>query len=229
MLIVPLVQWLLLLPPAIEVWGKVIFLYLSVILFMGGSNWTGTPQGRYTLRCGYNPLGRYIPLVGTPPGRYTPPTVHAGIRSTSGRYASYWNAFLFTIVFNMMSVNISNGGHRCLCCEYILRTCTFLRIFLINGTKSCWSWQMAQSKREKKIRTSYVNISLHRHLYSVKQIGKKRKYYNWVFALINCMKWSYHAENEKLQSLLVCTKKVVHSTWCISASTLTMGNIWIRE
>ena len=26
---------------------------------------------------------------------YTPRAVHAGIRSTSGRYASYWNAYLF--------------------------------------------------------------------------------------------------------------------------------------
>ena len=61
------------------------------------------PLGRYT------PLGRYSPrqvppnrytLAGTPLGRYTPwagsppATVHAGIQSTSGRYASYWNAFL---------------------------------------------------------------------------------------------------------------------------------------
>ena len=47
------------------------------------------------------------PLWADPPGqtrlpsgadtpRQTPPhAVHAGIRSTSGRYASYWNAFLF--------------------------------------------------------------------------------------------------------------------------------------
>ena len=30
-------------PPANAVWGKVIFLYLSVILFTGGSTWAGTP------------------------------------------------------------------------------------------------------------------------------------------------------------------------------------------
>ena len=47
-------------------------------------------------------LGRYNPQAvqpppraGTPPGSYTPTTVHAGKRSTSGRYASHWNAFLF--------------------------------------------------------------------------------------------------------------------------------------
>ena len=48
------------LAPANEVWGKVIFLHLSVILFTG---W------EYVL-----PPDRYTPPVGThtPPGRYTP-------------------------------------------------------------------------------------------------------------------------------------------------------------
>ena len=43
-------------------------------------------------------VGRYAPQVGTPASRYSPhpqATVHAGIRSTNGRYASHWNAFLF--------------------------------------------------------------------------------------------------------------------------------------
>ena len=67
--------------------------------------WAGTPPlGRYTPRpqcmlgygqqpqTGTTPLSRY-----TPPGQVHPPaTVHAGIRSTSGRYASHWNAFLFS-------------------------------------------------------------------------------------------------------------------------------------
>ena len=48
------------LPPANEVWGKVIFLHLFVILFTGGSTWAGAPEQ-------------------VPPGRYTPPgAVHAG-------------------------------------------------------------------------------------------------------------------------------------------------------
>ena len=55
---------------------------LSVILFMGGGG--GVP-------------GQVPPL-----GRYTPRQVHlltvpAGIRSTGGRYASHWNAFLSII------------------------------------------------------------------------------------------------------------------------------------
>ena len=37
---------------------------------------------------GRPPPGRH------PPGQTPPYPVHAGIRSTSGRYASYWNAFL---------------------------------------------------------------------------------------------------------------------------------------
>ena len=55
---------------------------------------TGTPRQ-------VHPPGRYTPQAGTPPrqvhppGRYpSAPTVHAGIRSTSGPYASHWNAFL---------------------------------------------------------------------------------------------------------------------------------------
>ena len=66
------------LPPANELLGKVIFLHLSVILFTGGSTWAGTLQ------------------PGTPPGQVHPP---AGILSTSGLYASYWNAFLFDMFY----------------------------------------------------------------------------------------------------------------------------------
>ena len=114
------------LPPANGVWGKVIFFHLSAILFTEGEylgrypSQAGTPLGWYT------PLGRYTPrqvhprqvhsLAGTPPRRYTTPSryttphpagtpprgtppsaMYPGIRSTSGRYASYWNAFLLDI------------------------------------------------------------------------------------------------------------------------------------
>ena len=61
------------LPPANEVWGKVIFLHLSVILFHGGgeylgryTSWAGTPSQAGT------PPGQVHPLAGTPLGRYTP-------------------------------------------------------------------------------------------------------------------------------------------------------------
>ena len=75
----------LLLPPANEVWGKVIFLHLSVILFTVG----GVP-------------GQVPPS----PGRYTPGSSACWeIRATSGRYASYWNALLFYIYFWHMGCN----------------------------------------------------------------------------------------------------------------------------
>ena len=55
--------------------------------------WAHTlPPGRYTPGQ-VHPTGRYTPRAGTPPGQ----AVHAGIRSTSGRYASHWNAFLFKV------------------------------------------------------------------------------------------------------------------------------------
>ena len=103
---------------------KVMFLHLSdsllVILFTGGGvtasgpgegclpspladPWADTPSPRQTPP-GHS-LGRYPP----PPSRHppwadtsrpvhavihTPHPVHAGIRSTSRRYASYWNVYL---------------------------------------------------------------------------------------------------------------------------------------
>ena len=53
------------------------------------------------------PLGPDMPLgLSTPPGtKYNPPALstlseaaESGIRSTSGRYASYWNVFLLTYI-----------------------------------------------------------------------------------------------------------------------------------
>ena len=74
------VQICALLPPANEVWGKVIFLHLSVILFTGGE-YLGryTPQQVHPLgRCTLgqvHPLGRYTPQAGTPHWAGTPPWV----------------------------------------------------------------------------------------------------------------------------------------------------------
>ena len=87
--------------------GKVIFSQASVILFTGGgvcpacigadtpspcrhsprpdTPWEDTPQGRHV------PLGRHPPGQ-TRPGKHPPPYGHC-----SGRYASYWNAFLYFI------------------------------------------------------------------------------------------------------------------------------------
>ena len=79
-----------------EVWGKVIFLHLSFCSHGGG-----LPQGML----GYPPtppLGPDPPLRDhtpeqTPPGTRQPHNLQSAcweIRSTNGRYASYWNAFL---------------------------------------------------------------------------------------------------------------------------------------
>ena len=70
--------------------AKVMFLHLSVILFTGGGG------------------GRAASGVGL--GRPSPPIGYYGIRSTSGRYASYRNAFLFLkkgIVFVVESLKKS--------------------------------------------------------------------------------------------------------------------------
>ena len=84
-----------------------------------------TPPGRHlqedTPPWEDTPLGRHSPPGKHPPGQTPPGPVHAGIHTSpaqcmlgytppaqcllgydghcSGRYASYWNAFLFTIVF----------------------------------------------------------------------------------------------------------------------------------
>ena len=87
----------------------------STPLWASTPSWAGTPSGHvHPLPPGrYTPSpGRYTPLAGrpppavappgqvhpqgcTPPGQIHPPAiVHARIRSTKGRYASHWNAFL---------------------------------------------------------------------------------------------------------------------------------------
>ena len=77
-----------------EVLAKVMFLHLSVILLTGGEYLTRNP-----------PRTREVPprdQTHPPQTRQEPPppgTADSGIRSTFGRYASYWNAFLSTVTF----------------------------------------------------------------------------------------------------------------------------------
>ena len=69
---------------------------------LAGTPLASTPPGRYTSPAGTPPTQQVHPLAGTtshptgtPPGQVHPPAkVHAGIRSTSGRYVSHWYAFL---------------------------------------------------------------------------------------------------------------------------------------
>ena len=92
-----------------EVVAKVMFLHVSVILFTGG----GLQAGR-TPPTGRNPPGRENPpdqtdprdqgeppprAGRTPPDQADPPReADSRIRSTSGRYTSYWNAFLLVFL-----------------------------------------------------------------------------------------------------------------------------------
>ena len=126
-----------------EVVAKVIFLHLSVILFTGGvclsACWdttppeqtppppeqTNTPGSRHPLE--QNPPGADPPGADTPPQEQTPPRAdtppeqtppaYSSIRSTSGRYASYWNAFLFACncvwhrKYCSMSAKINKGSY----------------------------------------------------------------------------------------------------------------------
>ena len=65
---------------------------------------------------GPDPLGADTPPQTRPPGAdaplprsrhppdQTPPEADASIRSMSGRYASFWNAFLFSNVFPLLEI-----------------------------------------------------------------------------------------------------------------------------
>ena len=59
-----------------------------------------TPQQVHTSLGQVHPPGRYIPL-----GRYSP-HAHPHDSHCSGRYASYWNAFLFVILIETVMLRI---------------------------------------------------------------------------------------------------------------------------
>ena len=91
-------------PPANEVWDQVMFLHLSVIHSVHSGRLPHCMLG-YTLPRQTTPqadttLGRH-PQADThlgrhPPGQ-TPPSDAMDTVSTSGRCASYWNAYLFNL------------------------------------------------------------------------------------------------------------------------------------
>ena len=92
-------------------WAKVMFLQASVILSTGGgvaSVHAGMPAPP-TRQTPPGP-GRHTPWTRqTPPrpGRHPPREADASIRSMSGRYASYWNAFLFLDILSHALSSIS--------------------------------------------------------------------------------------------------------------------------
>ena len=117
-----MLEWLL--PPANEVWGKLIFWQacvipsvLSSVHGQEGGAVVGFPAGitgHMTGGRGGLPPGDgvYIQRGG---GWADPPlSEHWRIRSTNGRYASYWNAFLF--MNNLCDINVvritnNNSSH----------------------------------------------------------------------------------------------------------------------
>ena len=106
-----------LLPPAIEVWGKVIFSQAFFNIFMGwvggvwlpsvyhGSHDWGSASRGVCLRGVLHPGGVCTQRIWGL-GR-SPLKIH-GIQSTSRQYASYWNAFLFQIDLWMCSTTGRN-------------------------------------------------------------------------------------------------------------------------
>ena len=84
-----------LLPPANEVWGKVIFLHLSLWVILFKVEGVSASGSRGVSASG---LGVYTSLdTHTTPGY----TLAGRDGHWSGRYASYWNAFLFLITLVM--------------------------------------------------------------------------------------------------------------------------------
>ena len=90
-----------LLQPANEVWVKVIFLHLSVILFTGGVPARGVPASRGCACSWGDACSRSGCLVETPPDGYC-----------CGRYASYWNAFLFFLLVFFLE-NVARQSYMC--------------------------------------------------------------------------------------------------------------------
>ena len=109
----------LFLPPANEVWGKVIF---------SGSRHpmeADTPQKQ-------TPHGsRHPPRSRHPPGADTPPEADSSIRSTSGRYAYYWNAFLLVLLSLILSFLSTQRQHDSFTCRQIFISQLYL-YFLCN-------------------------------------------------------------------------------------------------
>ena len=93
--------------PQMKLWGKVMFLHLSVILFTGGpvcliACWdTHTPLGRPPQATPHpaDTLRADTSLAKHPPGRHPPG--YYGIWSTSGQYASYLNTYSLNCRFSM--------------------------------------------------------------------------------------------------------------------------------
>ena len=91
-----------------KVWGEVMFYTCLSLCSQGERGWYDVtscygqhPLGQHHLLDSTTPWtallpGQHHPLNSTSP----PPQHHPPFRSTSGQYASYWNAFLLKLSFN---------------------------------------------------------------------------------------------------------------------------------
>ena len=99
------------LPPANEVWGKVIFSEACVknSVHRGMGTWAGTPPWQvHPSPWQVHPAWAGTPTwAGTPPWQVPTPRVSVcwEIRATSGRYTSYWNVFLLTFKWHILKIN----------------------------------------------------------------------------------------------------------------------------
>ena len=91
-----------------EIVAKVMFLQVSVIHSVHGGGLRRTPPAGRTPRTREKPPPNQAdpPRQGEPPGPGRPPPREedCSIRSMSGRYASYWNAFLSYLNFNILKI-----------------------------------------------------------------------------------------------------------------------------
>ena len=67
-----------------------------------------TPLGRYNPQAG-TPSWQVHPLAGTTPGRYNPRAGTPPGSYACGRYACYWNSFLFGIIFAENCIKMKNN------------------------------------------------------------------------------------------------------------------------
>ena len=104
---------LCLLPAATKLWPRLCF-YTCVWFCSRGGLRAGRPpragrtppwQGETPRQGTPPPPGWENPPEQTPPGTRPPREADSSIRSTSGRYASYWNAFLFIMNFKMIHLH----------------------------------------------------------------------------------------------------------------------------
>ena len=133
-------KFIQLLPPANVVCEGYVFTPVcQSFCSQGGSTLAGTPPDQYT------PQTRYNPRPGTPPTRYTPQTRYnppgqgtpprtREIWVTSGWYASYWNVFLFSVIFNIHPISFRIKLQK----KFKMHTTKFNRFLrLLATTKFC--------------------------------------------------------------------------------------------